>query len=773
MSAVYFYLKDAQAPKVILIGLDGADWDIIDHFIAKGKLANFKRFKEEGAWSRLKSFSPMLSPSLWSTIATGKSPAEHGIVDFLVWDEVQKTRIPVGSNLLRSKPVWDILGQKGFKVGVFNWLVSWPAQKVNGVLVSDRVGYHIFPHIVGDRLKVEGLSWPSDYVFKRKHLLMSPAEVMFEDAMPFVHITRGEFEKSFVKGKYDIKNPQYNLRMILSTTKTVSRLALENLETKQPDFLALYFDSPDTMMHTYMDYAPPKLSRVSQKDYEKYKDAIEETYVMLDRILGDFLKEAAPDTEFILVSDHGFKWGSERLNTPAAIGDNAEEIWHDSEGIVAFLGPSFQRGKELKGYDLYDITPTLLYLYGLPLAEDMKGQIMSAAFKEEAFHIEKIKHVATYETARQKEAIQVTASSSTDASIKERLVSLGYINQGELVSAAKTKTKEGAPKSRFDTRNPLLEAHHLEESGKEEEALQLYEKILDENPNTKKASVIHNQLALLYQKKGMVQKALRHIQKAIYLKPELSSFYVNQGNILRENSLFHKAESAYQKALSLNAKDSMAHYNLGFLYEKQKMWKEAKEKYQRALNVDPKFQLAKTQFLALLRAHGTQKEVDRYQSSLFKEAGKKGDATSLLQEASFLISKKENAKALEILKKASKIEPNNSLIYNDIGGLYLATRKPKEALSYFKKALLLDPAYELAYLNLGSTYLELKKWGESKKYFQDALNLNPKNATVYYLLGKVEMNLYQKEEAKKNFQKALKLQPGFLAAQEMLKQLTP
>ena len=392
----YFYFHKSP-PKIILIGLDGADWDIIDSYIAQGKLPHFKHFKTEGTWGRLKSYSPTLSPVIWTTLATGKSPDEHGIVDFLVWDEIQKTRIPVTQNLVKSIPIWDILSQHGVKVGVFNWLVSWPAQKVKGVLVSDRLGYHIFPQIVGDRLKVEKLCYPDDYVFKRRHLLTSPAEITYEEAMPFVHIPQGEFEASYVKGKYDIKNPQYNLRMILASLKTMARLALEKVERHQPDFLALYFDSPDTMMHTYMDYAPPKLSRVSQKDFDKYKDAVEQTYVYLDKIVGDFLKEADPNTLFILVSDHGFKFGKERIERSAQIGEKAEERWHDMEGIVAFLGAPFPKAKEIKGVDVYDVLPTLLYMYDLPLAEDMKGKIMTSAFKEDYFTPSKIRYVATYE----------------------------------------------------------------------------------------------------------------------------------------------------------------------------------------------------------------------------------------------------------------------------------------------------------------------------------------------------------------------------------------
>ncbi|MBI2027577.1 MAG: alkaline phosphatase family protein [Deltaproteobacteria bacterium] len=582
-----FFYFHSKSGKVILIGLDGADWDIIDHFIQEGKLPHFKRFKTEGAFGYLKSFSPMLSPVLWTTIATGKSADEHGIVDFLEWNEDQKTRIPVMSNRIQVRTLWDILGDEGFSVGVFNWLVSWPAQPVNGVLVSDRLSYHIFPRIVGDRLTIDKLSWPQDYVVSRQHLLASPSGITYEESKPFIHIRREEFEKSYETGKYDIKNPQYNLRMILSSIKTMSRLALEKIETDQPHFLAFYLDAPDTMMHTYMDYAPPKLDRVSKEDFEKYKDAVGQTYVYLDQILGDFLRVAHPNTSFVLISDHGFKFKDERLNTSAAIGENAEERWHDEHGIIAFLGPQFSIGKEIKGYDLYDVAPTLLYLMDQPLAQDMKGQIMSSAFKQEQFDIEKISYIASYERGKKKDQPPPIRSSSDDT-LKEKLVSLGYVNQGELVNIDESKEKKTL-KSHFDTRNPLLEAYHLEESGKTQEATAAYEKILQENPGYNKAYVVHNQLSLLYKEKKSFRLALNHIQEAIALKPELSSLYVNQGNILRDFNRSKKAVKAYEKALSINAKDPMAHYNLGFLYEKQKNWHKAQEEYRKAFDLNPKF----------------------------------------------------------------------------------------------------------------------------------------------------------------------------------------
>ena len=69
--------------RVIVLGLDGVDPDTVDLLLSEGKLPNFARLRREGAYGRLASSEPMLSPILWTTIATGKSPAEHGITHFV------------------------------------------------------------------------------------------------------------------------------------------------------------------------------------------------------------------------------------------------------------------------------------------------------------------------------------------------------------------------------------------------------------------------------------------------------------------------------------------------------------------------------------------------------------------------------------------------------------------------------------------------------------------------------------------------------------------
>ena len=73
--------------KVIIIGLDGADWSIINHLLSENKLPTFKKIMDNGASGRLKSTLPTSSPPAWASFLTGKNPGKHGIFDFLRFDK--------------------------------------------------------------------------------------------------------------------------------------------------------------------------------------------------------------------------------------------------------------------------------------------------------------------------------------------------------------------------------------------------------------------------------------------------------------------------------------------------------------------------------------------------------------------------------------------------------------------------------------------------------------------------------------------------------------
>ncbi|MCI0408074.1 MAG: alkaline phosphatase family protein, partial [Acidobacteria bacterium] len=142
----------SRAGRVIVLGLDGLDPRAVDLLMSEGKLPSFAKLRQEGAYGRLQSRKPLLSPVVWTTIATGKTPDQHGIGHFVAIDEKTGESLPVTSEMRRVKAVWEILSDSKKKVGVVGWWTTWPADTVNGSIVSDHTCYHfLFPQGAGSQ----------------------------------------------------------------------------------------------------------------------------------------------------------------------------------------------------------------------------------------------------------------------------------------------------------------------------------------------------------------------------------------------------------------------------------------------------------------------------------------------------------------------------------------------------------------------------------------------------------------------------------------------
>ena len=130
--------------KLIIIGVDGGDWINLQPLIDEGKLTNFARLVNDGTTGPLTTIEPMLSPLLWTTIATGKDPVDHGILNFTIVDPASGTKVPITRYHRKVDAFWNMLGDYGRTVGIVGWLATHPAEKVNGTIVTDKAGYLAF-----------------------------------------------------------------------------------------------------------------------------------------------------------------------------------------------------------------------------------------------------------------------------------------------------------------------------------------------------------------------------------------------------------------------------------------------------------------------------------------------------------------------------------------------------------------------------------------------------------------------------------------------------
>ncbi len=143
--------KKMTENNVLLIGIDGTDPKVVQKLMDEGKLPNFKKLSEQGSFSNLETTIPPETPVAWSAAATGTNPGKYGIFDFLSRDpktylpqlhlaeEKQGTLGTIGSvfeNAMKGTPFWRITSEAGIPTSVIRWPVTFPAEKVNGKMLS-------------------------------------------------------------------------------------------------------------------------------------------------------------------------------------------------------------------------------------------------------------------------------------------------------------------------------------------------------------------------------------------------------------------------------------------------------------------------------------------------------------------------------------------------------------------------------------------------------------------------------------------------------------
>src|SRR5215471_4301144 len=125
------------AKKLLLVGWDAADWQMISPLLDAGKMPALARLVERGVMGNIATLHPCLSPILWTSIATGKLADKHGILGFVEPDSKKMEVRPSLSTSRKTKAIWNILTQQGLKTNVVGWWPSHPAEPINGVMVSN------------------------------------------------------------------------------------------------------------------------------------------------------------------------------------------------------------------------------------------------------------------------------------------------------------------------------------------------------------------------------------------------------------------------------------------------------------------------------------------------------------------------------------------------------------------------------------------------------------------------------------------------------------
>jgi len=277
-----YSFSDENKTKILLIGIDGGSWNVIGPLVKEGRLPNIKKIIDDGSSGGLESFDPLVSEVIWTSIATGKSPEKHKISQNLIEDPFTGEFIPVTRNQRSSKAIWNILSEHEKKVGVIGYMCTWPPEKINGVMISDRAD-HVTEY------SSRGYSFPSFDALCDKRDFDSFKAV--ENSV-FSRIEKNKFTRWYM-GLEEADMFKVNFSKYL-------------LKKEDFDFFCFYIRGIDALSHVFWEYMAPKLRDPPKKDMGRYKDIIRDYYIRCDEIIGDFLKLADEDTVIIICSDHGF-----------------------------------------------------------------------------------------------------------------------------------------------------------------------------------------------------------------------------------------------------------------------------------------------------------------------------------------------------------------------------------------------------------------------------------------------------------------------------------
>jgi predicted AlkP superfamily phosphohydrolase/phosphomutase/Flp pilus assembly protein TadD len=419
----------ADARPVLIIALDGADWQVLDPLIQAGQTPNLARLKRDGAWAALHSNAPMLSPLLWTTAATGRPPEEHGIVDFLIRDPRTGARVPISSNFRRTKALWNILTDAGVASDWVGWWATWPAERIIGHMVSDRVAYSLFDYTSPDSV---GATWPPALLEEiRPPGAGTPAP---DDALlrRLARADSGDLARSRQRAsaapRLAYADPLLHLARILESTATYHRAVLRLLAKGPAALTAVYYQGIDEIGHRFAHCAPPRMTLCSDADFLRYRDTLAQFYAHQDALVGELLARVRPGTVTIVLSDHGFLSGSERPEDLLPDIEGRPGEWHRAYGIFMAHGEGIAAGR-IGTVSLYDIAPTILQLMGLPAGADMRGEVLAFARRARAATAARI---ASWEPIGAPSAPGGDAPASVyDGEVIARLRSLGYVQGGD------------------------------------------------------------------------------------------------------------------------------------------------------------------------------------------------------------------------------------------------------------------------------------------------------------------------------------------------------
>jgi len=367
-------------PRVIVLGVNGMELDIIRPLLLKGQMPNLARVIDKGAYGKLRTVSAPNCPRVYSTVFTSTDPGEHGVTGFIVGG------ITANTNMLKEEPIWSMLSKGGITVGMANVPATFPVMPVNGYMISGMLtrGKNCEDGVLCAPKLSEVMGGDAVYPRSLKDELLKNVGDFYIDCerMPAAADLKGHEAEMIDKwlARVQVIREQQ--------TKLFDYLLTEH----RTDFTFLVQSCEDRTGHWLYPIAPynvgynPGINSVRQ-------DAFPNQYIAFDKVLGTVLKHVDANTYLFIISDHGIKplrefeekdphahMDHEKTTPVIAKHDFADG--DDVPGSFFAMGPGIKNDFRLMGLgaSVYDIAPTILRLYGLDQPKQMHGRVLTEIF---------------------------------------------------------------------------------------------------------------------------------------------------------------------------------------------------------------------------------------------------------------------------------------------------------------------------------------------------------------------------------------------------------
>jgi predicted AlkP superfamily phosphohydrolase/phosphomutase len=304
-----------ESRKVVVIGIDGAEWTIINRLVSQNRLPALGVLLKEGAWGDLESIPPLVSPAIWTTIATGRSRSDHGVTYFFNKIKGSYNKRINSCEARNTKALWNILTDKGLTVGVIGWHGAYPAEEVNGYMISLRLGKQFEDRTTPSSHKNISF-YPED--LKERHDAIQKSFLLPKH--PFTiemgKILKREEERSKDTPREKLRNKY--IRFIEAQTlhdTSIAHVSRKILEDNQPNLFMTYFTGVDAMSHHFWkheenNFEDEEYFGITQQEADFLTNMVENYYVYVDHLIRQILEVCQLDTDVIILSDHGFRKGS-------------------------------------------------------------------------------------------------------------------------------------------------------------------------------------------------------------------------------------------------------------------------------------------------------------------------------------------------------------------------------------------------------------------------------------------------------------------------------